>query len=248
MKLTTTTKKKKSEMTTTITLRKGQRKFEGENERWEIENAEVNEMIFVTKSNNSTLEVKGRKAAKVVIERCTGCTIRIGCVLIAGIVEMIRCRECTVEVEKGNDVAIFQVDMCVDCRLVVPQEHWKVPSSSTTTTRSEGGILKHAIYSTSCTGLNVELISFVETATKEEAGTGGKTTTEIISIPDGECSGSSQVTHFIEEEGKLETEAVVWDGAGHATTKKEKEKADKRDEKLIEAVCSAFLKQQQQRK
>jgi len=196
-----------------------------------------NELIYFRKCSNCNFEVDGR-AAKLIIEACEGCSLTITCDVISGTMEVIN--SSNIKTDTKALIPTVTVDNTNNCTLVVPAK-WATGrglGGLYTSKSNEITVVKSLPDETQQT-FKVELPAetpiseFARPALADNTGNGDNSN----ALP------WQYVSRFVE--GKFQTELVTREGAGYATTVREKTAADKKDaefQRRLVQVLNSTLK------
>eukprot|EP01089_Gocevia_fonbrunei_P008071 TRINITY_DN1971_c0_g1_i2.p1 TRINITY_DN1971_c0_g1~~TRINITY_DN1971_c0_g1_i2.p1 ORF type:complete len:199 (-),score=36.50 TRINITY_DN1971_c0_g1_i2:73-669(-) len=168
-----------------------------------------NQAICIENCEECTFNLTG-KAVKITIVNCKNTTIIVDAPPITGTGEIINCSSVTLHI--NSTIPTLQMDGSTDCIVKI---------STLEAVQN--------IFSSNSTNLSIILKSTEGSDVVHEI-TPGPTTPEIV--------GVAQWISRFSPEGVLSTELVVREGAGYATTKREKQIADARDERFRRAFVA----------
>jgi len=174
----------------------------------------IKDLLYIKHSNNSVFDLSN-KCTKLIIERCDNLVLNINAGILTSTLEIIECTNVTLNVS----VPIFtmQVDNSTSVSAVFNSDKllknivWNCTNELYIEVKENGG-LKYAID----TGVDIIKTQF----------------------PDMDLTPVQFITHFVD--GQLETEMVIREGAGYATTEREKKIMDEKLEKNMK-IMQDFL-------
>jgi len=186
------------------------------NQNKEITSSKPNELIYLSHCNQGSYKCLG-KLAKFIVEGCSDCKINLDCLILTGTVEVINSKNIVLEMK--SIVPTIVVEKTQGCQLNVPTGWGK--------SKGQG-----SLFTSSC-----QDISVVSDGKTYQVQTPDETT---ILVPEKTNIVVQYISRFFKNE--LNTEVVIREGGGYATTVAEKELADKKleaDLKILKEVMAA---------
>jgi NAD-dependent SIR2 family protein deacetylase len=175
----------------------------------------IKDLLYIKHSNNSVFEISN-KCTKIIVERCDNLVLNIKGGVLTSTLEMIECTNITLNVS----VPIFtmQLDNSSSVSVIFSNEKllknlvWNRTDQLYIEVKDESGGLKYSID----TGVDIINSQF----------------------PLMDLTSVQFITHFVD--GQLESEMVIREGAGYATTAREKKIMDDKLEKNMK-IMQEFL-------
>jgi NAD-dependent SIR2 family protein deacetylase len=175
-------------------------------EKMKIEGFNLKDLVYIKECKNSLFDLN-KKCTKLMLERCDNVVLNINSPVLTGTLEMIECTNVTLNVF----VPIFtmQLDSSTAIKVHFNNESlmhnvvWHCTKELSIKVKDVTGEIKHAFN----TGADVVQNS----------------------VPNMDLTAVQFITHLVN--GKLDTEVVIREGAGYATTAREKKIMDDRQER-----------------